>query len=546
MICKKCGQEIKEGNNFCTNCGKPVDNSILKPKEIDEKMEIKSDDIIKSNLKIIIPIIVIIIVSIIVCVILKIGNNKNVESNGNNEIGMEEKSTTNIIETGAEYRCTTTGMVGFIKFNTDKDFIMQTGAENSELFTKTGVYAEKENQIELTVNYNDELNNTTEEKKDIPYNEIIKILDNGDLEYVNEYNVTLTFSKNENNTNAETISENLLDEIYAKYPELKDKEGIICTDGMDYWLLDKNGNKVYFYDLESFEQAKEQCNLNLKLDNKKIAKIPNGFYAVEGTQFESGFVISDVKGDDLYNTKDGNQFVWIPVDGILGEDGKTIQNAVDGEIILGRYIFDKEGNIDTKLTPNTLGGEINSNSGLNSFTETSMGNGNAVAKDIEGFIQSVRENGGYYIARFEASKGKNGKVESKYNKNVWNNISQSSAAMACQNLYTGVNSDLVNSYAWDTAILFIQKYGKSNYSRQTTLNHDSISNTGLTNDMQLNICDMASNCWEWTTESSRDVSKPCVGRGGGYNYSYGTTSDRVYLGTTDYYSYSSFRPILYL
>ena len=152
MICKKCGQEIKEGNNFCTNCGKPVDNSILKPKEIDEKMEIKSDNIIKSNLKIIIPIIVIIIVSIIVCVILKIGNNKNVESNGNNEIGMEEKSTTNIIETGAEYRCTTTGMVGFIKFNTDKDFIMQTGAENSELFTKTGVYAEKDNQIDLTVN----------------------------------------------------------------------------------------------------------------------------------------------------------------------------------------------------------------------------------------------------------------------------------------------------------------------------------------------------------------------------------------------------------
>lgn len=275
MICKKCGKEVKEGNNFCTNCGKPVDNSIVNHKEIDDKIKIKSDNIIKRNLKIIIPIIVIIIVSIIVCVILKIGNNKNVESNGNNEIELNETSTTNIIETGAEYRCNTTGMVGFIKFNTDKDFIMQTGAENSELFTKTGTYKEKQNQIELTVNYNDELNNNTEEKKDIPYSEIIKILDNGDLEYVNEYNVTLRFSKNKNSTNEETLSGNLLDEIYAKYPELKDKEGIICTDGTDYWLLDENGKKVYFTDLESFEQAKEKCGLGKEvienIDEESVA-----------------------------------------------------------------------------------------------------------------------------------------------------------------------------------------------------------------------------------------------------------------------------------
>ena len=29
MFCKKCGKKIKEGNNFCTKCGTPV-NEIIK------------------------------------------------------------------------------------------------------------------------------------------------------------------------------------------------------------------------------------------------------------------------------------------------------------------------------------------------------------------------------------------------------------------------------------------------------------------------------------------------------------------------------------
>lgn len=40
--------------------------------------------------------------------------------------------------------------------------------------------------------------------------------------------------------------------------------------------------------------------------------IPEGFYYVGGTK-DSGLVISDVEGDDLDNTLQGNQFVWVPV-----------------------------------------------------------------------------------------------------------------------------------------------------------------------------------------------------------------------------------------
>ena len=303
------------------------------------------------------------------------------------------------------------------------------------------------------------------------------------------------------------------------------------------------------------DEYENKINEYANVETTNTPKVPNGFHHVEGTEVESGFVISSEEGDDLNNSKGGNQYVWIPVDGILGENNKTVQNAVDGEIILGRYVFNEEGKIDTTLTPTTLDGELKTSSGSSySFTESSTGNGNTPAKDIEGFIDSVRTNGGYYIARFEASKGSNGKAESKYNKAVFNDVTQSEAFTACQNLYAGINSDLVNSYAWDTAILFIQKYGQNNYSReigQSTTRQ--IANTGKnllksTNkeDVQLNIYDVAGNCWEWTTETYSYASNPCVGRGGRYYDSSYYTSNRLYGSTSISLSYHSFRPLLYM
>lgn len=104
---------------------------------------------------------------------------------------------------------------------------------------------------------------------------IAKVNTNKRTEDTNTINEEITNQNNTtnetaNNTSEEITSENLLDEIYAKYPELKDTEGIICTDGESYWLLDENGEKVYFDSMESFEQAKEECNLNVEsLENNK-------------------------------------------------------------------------------------------------------------------------------------------------------------------------------------------------------------------------------------------------------------------------------------
>ena len=121
-------------------------------------------------------------------------------------------------------------------------------------------------------------------------------------------------------------------------------------------------------------------------------------------------------------------------------------------------------------------------------------------------------------------------------------------------------SDLMNSYAWDTAIVFLQAFDdrkkevktKPNYSQQNSLNtkSDEIENTGTNNladneqDEICNIWDMASNCNEWTTESKNLSSNPCVSRGGCYNYGDCYASTRFNLYLFGAYGDNSFRPLL--
>ena len=165
---------------------------------------------------------------------------------------------------------------------------------------------------------------------------------------------------------------------------------------------------------------------------------------------------------------------------------------------------------------------------------------NAIAKDIEAFETSVKNNHGYYIGRYEAGvvdydssvstsnsnnktnwtgyTGDNIKLVCKKEQQVWNYVTQNKASELSRDMYGSeakVTSDLINSYAWDTAIVFIQECGtesnSSTYSR--TWGHSSITEgmpqaTGtniLTEtskvDKQCNIFDMAGNCLEWTTET---------------------------------------------
>ena len=307
--------------------------------------------------------------------------------------------------------------------------------------------------------------------------------------------------------------------------------------------------------------------------------IPKGFEVVEeeGTTVPEGIVIQD---------KDGNQFVWIPVGRVYKDNTGTNYS----DIQLGRYTFNTSNGTPTlRQAAYTEKNSENYNQligvlddyGYDCFEYATRTNPdgiassgtdglNAIAKDLAGFINSVKSNNGYYLARYEASYGSGSSVtdykplskvstSTTFSKSkvgsLWNNVTQLDAAKISRNMYNndssvGVESDLVNSYAWDTAIVFIQEMGNTNYANKKSIN-SSRENTGTTGDEVCNIHDMASNCCEWSTEYSKTSGSSAftyVCRGGVYsNRSTYYTANRDHLNfALNVDSILSFRVILYV
>ena len=179
-----------------------------------------------------------------------------------------------------------------------------------------------------------------------------------------------------------------------------------------------------------------------------------------------------------------------------------------------------------------------------------------MAKNISNFKLSVETNGGYYIGRYETRTtiARNSKddaltqITEKEIDQVYNYVTQLQAANQSQNMYCSSNfiNDLMNSYARDTAILFLQNCGtNTKYSKQNSLNK-SLLQIETTDDKQCNVYDMASSVREWTTETSSHPDYSCVNRGGNSDRSELYTSNRDYYNTS-YSNYNiGFRPLLYV
>ncbi len=314
--------------------------------------------------------------------------------------------------------------------------------------------------------------------------------------------------------------------------------------------------------------------------------VPAGFKIITKTNTENTDL--NYTADDIDVTKgivvedgEGNQFVWIPVGKIYTDTEKTEANAKT--ITLGRYSnFTKTNNAYTVAqnvsayatpTPITIGSY--------SYTEYNTTQSNAIIKNIEEFCTKALASGGYYIGRYEArvenydasnistsnrnktedwtgyiaANEKKLKLVSKANSQVWNCVTQKKASSLCQSMYTNkpFESDLVNSYAWDTAIIFFQEFGENTtYSRKRSVN-SSLANTGTSGtsytgkkDIICNVYDMAGNCYEWSTETFSDAYFHCTVRGGFYYNSDFYASYRSYGSSTDANVYGSFRPLLYM
>ena len=305
--------------------------------------------------------------------------------------------------------------------------------------------------------------------------------------------------------------------------------------------------------------------------------VPDGFKVADdsGTTVKDGIVIED---------SEGNQYVWIPVSNINHDGtGKIKVNSASEEgveITLGRYTFATSSPGDPTLAASSYqyADSYETPVNISSYYQelptyrqsnelVDLTGTNTTAKELGTFINSVSANKGYYIARYEASYRADGKAGSKVSTStadtlalteapttrtsgdLWNFVRQGEAATACQNLYSTIKSDLMNSYAWDTAIVYIQAMGNTNYANTSNIN-GTLRNTGLTGEQECKIFDMAGNTMEWTTEYSSSpagsTAVPCVYRGGNYYNYFNCTRTRGYFNATYNYYGLSFRPTLYL
>ena len=311
---------------------------------------------------------------------------------------------------------------------------------------------------------------------------------------------------------------------------------VTFTESQNTYTIDSNGNiekNIPPEPMVAGKTVKESKGNKIASNNMELVDdygnkitIPKGFKIASDSadNVTGGIVIEDVNAGTSETV--GSQFVWIPVGDIYTDTNNSITN-----IELCRCGFNQNGEkvsvqdgweYQCSLMKNNMPSgmpDVAKNSTVNIYKgytfseeETSRVSSspiqNSTAKNLTDFLSKASK--GYYIGRFEARTTEqritSGDATTILTENsrdfVYNFVTQSQASERSRNMYTSSSfeSDLMNSYAWDTAILFLQAFDdrantSTKYSLQASLNN-SISATGTTVDVICNIYDMASNCNE--------------------------------------------------
>ncbi len=237
------------------------------------------------------------------------------------------------------------------------------------------------------------------------------------------------------------------------------------------------------------------------------ATVPAGFKiaADSATTVAGGVVIEDANG---------NQYVWIPVATINDYSRK----AFKGEDITTTYTEDMPTDEQTSVTKNKgyYIGRYEAGDGVSTTAKTLRTSSTSTANAVTVKKGQVPYN---WVTRDEAKTLAEG--------------------IKTANNYTGITaSKLCSSYAWDTALQFIDatvsnystNSSQGNYYDQTFTYTDIDGNTqtkakdtytliptGETTAV-CNIYDMGGNVWEWTTEFCSIEGNTCTFHGGDYGY----------------------------
>ena len=313
----------------------------------------------------------------------------------------------------------------------------------------------------------------------------------------------------------------------------------------------------------------ELANATKEPDPAEGVKMPTGFYYVGGTK-TSGIVISDnVNDKDKYKNKAvvgtdllGNQYVWIPC--------TTDSTSSKLQYARTEWGVEEDGDDNSRAIKDEL--TLTDASVTYSDADTANGINADVSKEIVAQIKaektSVAKYGGYYIGRYEV--GKNGDTAVvKYNQTPYASITWSTAYGLAKKIITNseATSYLCSSYAWDTAVNFIQNnstaknYATSIEGFNGNWNPQAVKdpsgnvikpagtsqqlNTGLTTQF-CNIFDMGGNEAEFTTELNPGTSETDVLRGGSYYYGGPPAGGRWDVDSGDAFIRDGFRATLFL
>ena len=317
-------------------------------------------------------------------------------------------------------------------------------------------------------------------------------------------NVTLNYGKDyEKIRNKEATTEEQINSLTDLYIINEASHNIFYVDGIEL-----DGDRYYTdYTADDIDTAYVDLRY---VDN---VEIPDGFYYVGGTK-DTGLVISDVQGDDLDNSKGGNQFVWIPVE----NESDYVRNTTYASTNSSESAYTDTGYLPDGIQPD-IPEEV---------TPQEAGGYNEEAER-----QAVIDAGGFFVSRFEAGNDGSDNLISKRGATVYNNISQENSKTKAKDFINNdnVKSALCSGIQWDMIMNFVN--GKQDGSSDSDKTYDvtqskpsrhtsSLTNSGQNDvDKVCNIYDLEGNYFEYVAEKETlNSSLPYTYRGGANEYNF--------------------------
>lgn len=309
-------------------------------------------------------------------------------------------------------------------------------------------------------------------------------------------------------------------------------------------LIADNVNKV----------VNEKKNAELLDENGNKIVVPAGFKIVSddttnnAQTVEKGIVVEDEKE---------NQYVWIPC---TTEESET-------KLQYKRTEWEVEDDNGTRASKDelTLENSICSDDDIANGLTTERKK--EIVEQVKKEKLSISKYGGYYIGRYEVGNKDNTAVikaeQEPYTDIVWYQAYELAKGIGGGK---GATTYLCSSYAWDTAINFIQNTGTENYATTRDgfnenwldkevkdssgkiikiANVEAKLKTGKTTEKS-NIFDMGGNVLEFTTEVIPSADESVVVRGGGYAFNYPTPSNRADNNPQAQLSFYGFRTTIFL